>query len=161
MIDYHLHGNFCGHATGELEEYVTVALEREFEEIGFSAHLPKVIDPDPDHAMLEEDLPRYVSLVESLREKYRDRITIKLGIEADYFAGHEEKTRRLLEAFPFDYVLGSVHFLGDWHFTSRVGLPRYETEDPAVIFPRYYELLKEMIETGLFDIAAHADAIRR
>ena len=161
MIDYHLHGDFCGHGTGELEEYVTSALEKGFDEIGFSAHLPKVIEPDPYHAMLEEDLPRYVDLVLSLRNRYSDRILIKLGIEADYFEGHEEKTARLLESFPFDYVFGSVHFLDDWHFTSRVGLPRYETEDPDEVFPRYYSLLKRMISSGLFDIAAHADAIRR
>jgi histidinol-phosphatase (PHP family) len=161
MIDYHLHGNFCGHASGELEEYVATALEKGFREIGFSAHLPKVIDPDPYHAMLEEDLPRYVDLVRSLQEKYRGRIVIRLGIEADYFEDHEEKTKRLLAAYPFDYVLGSVHFLDDWHFTSRVGLPRYETEDPASVFPRYFELLGRMIGTGLFDIAAHADAIMR
>ena len=161
MIDYHLHGNFCGHASGELEEYVAKALEKGFREIGFSSHLPKVIDPDPYHAMLEEDLPRYVDLVHFLQEKYKGRIVIRLGVEADYFAGHEEKTERLLATYPFDYVLGSVHFLGDWHFTSRVGLPRYETEDPASVFPRYFELLGRMIETGLFDIAAHADAIKR
>jgi histidinol-phosphatase (PHP family) len=161
MIDYHLHGNFCGHASGELEEYVERAVEKGFREIGFSAHLPKVIDPDPYHAMLEEDLPRYVERVHSLQERYGDRIVIRLGIEADYFEGHEEKTERLLARYPFDYVLGSVHFLDDWHFTSRVGLPRYETEDPATVYPRYYELLGRMIGTGLFDIAAHADAIRR
>lgn len=161
MIDYHLHGNFCGHATGELEEYVVSALEKGFDEIGFSAHLPKVIEPDPYHAMLEHDLPRYVDLVLSLQERYRGRLVIKLGIEADYFEGHEDETARLLESFPFDYVLGSVHFLDDWHFTSRVGLPRYETEDPGEIFPRYYLLVKKMISSGLFDIAAHADAIRR
>ena len=44
MIDYHIHGNFCGHAEGELEEYVLEALGKGFLEIGFSAHLPKVTD---------------------------------------------------------------------------------------------------------------------
>jgi histidinol-phosphatase (PHP family) len=161
MIDYHLHGNFCGHGCGELEEYVRCALEKEFVEIGFSAHLPKVRDPDPYHAMLEDDLPRYVELVESLRVKYRNDITIKLGIEADYFEGFESDTRRLLESFPFDYVLGSIHFLGDWHFTSREGRGRYKTEDPDAAFPRYFHLLKRMIGSALFDIAAHPDAIRK
>ena len=161
MIDYHMHGDFCGHARGELEEYVASALEKGFREIGFSAHLPKVIDTDPYHAMLEEDLPRYVDLVNDLQERYRSDIVIRLGIEADYFEGHEEKTERLLDAHPFDYVLGSVHFLDDWHFTSRAGLPRYERENPSSVFPRYYDLLGRMIDTGLFDIVAHADAITR
>jgi histidinol-phosphatase (PHP family) len=161
MIDYHLHGNFCGHGAGELEEYVLEALKKEFIEIGFSAHLPKVKDPDPYHAMLETDLPRYVELVESLRSRYSGKVEIKLGIEADHFPGYEADTRRLLESFPFDYVLGSVHFLGGWHFTSRAGLGRYETENPDEVFPKYFELVKNMIRSGLFDIAAHPDAIRR
>ena len=161
MIDYHLHGNFCGHATGDLAEYVEAAVAKGFTEIGFSDHLPKVVDPDPYHAMLEENLPRYVERVLALREAYRGRITIKLGIEADYFAGHEGETKRLLDSYPFDYVLGALHFLGDWHFTSKQGLPRYEREDPAEAFPEYFELLKSMIETGLFDVVAHPDALRR
>jgi histidinol-phosphatase (PHP family) len=161
MIDYHLHGNFSGHATGELGEYVEAALEKGFREIGFSDHLPKVVNPDPYHAMLEEHLPRYVDRVLSLQSSYRDRITIKLGIEADYFIGYESETKRLIDSYPFDYVLGALHFLGDWHFTSKQGLARYESEDPAEAFPRYFALLKRMIATGLFDIVAHPDALRR
>jgi histidinol-phosphatase (PHP family) len=161
MIDYHLHGNFSGHATGDLIEYVETALAKGFAEIGFSDHLPKVVDPDPYHAMLEKDLPRYVDRVLSLRETYRDRITIKLGIEADYFIGHEAETKRLLETQPFDYVLGALHFLGDWHFTSKQGLSRYASEDAAEAFPRYFDLLARMIETDLFDVIAHPDALRR
>lgn len=161
MIDYHLHGNFCGHATGELEEYVTVAVSKRFIEIGFSAHLPKVKDPDPYHAMLEEDLPRYVDLVKDLQVKYRDRITIRLGIEADYFPGYECEIGRLIQSYPFDYVLGSIHFLGDWHFTSREGRDRYHMEDPDEAFVAYFDLLTQMIGSGLFDIVAHPDAIRK
>lgn len=161
MIDYHMHGNFCGHASGDLGEYAEAAVAAGLVEIGFSAHLPKVVDPDPYHAMLEEDLPRYVETVLDLRERYRGRLRIKLGIEADYFEGHEEATGRLLDAWPFDYVLGSIHFLGDWHFTSRAGLPRYETADPDEVFPRYFAQVRRMIETGLFDILAHPDAIKR
>jgi histidinol-phosphatase (PHP family) len=161
MIDYHLHGNFCGHAEGELEEYVLEALGKGFVEIGFADHLPKVVDPDPYHAMLEERLPEYVALVKHLQIKYAGSITIRLGIEADFFPGFEGRTRALLARAPFDYVLGSVHFLGDWHFTSKAHRDRYETEDPRSAFPRYFELLRSMISSGLFDVLAHPDALRR
>ena len=161
MIDYHLHGNFCGHAEGELEEYVLEALGKGFLEIGFSAHLPKVVDPDPYHAMLENRLPDYVALVEHLQMKYRKSVNIKLGIEADYFPGFEDRTRDLLAKYPFDYVLGSLHFLGDWHFSSKAGRHRYDSEDPEEVFPRYFELLGDMIRSGLFDVLAHADALRK
>jgi len=161
MIDYHMHGNFCGHAEGELEEYVLEALGKGFVEIGFSAHLPKVVDPDPYHAMLENRLPDYVGLVEHLQMKYHESITIKLGIEADYFPGLEDRTRELLARYPFDYVLGSLHFLGDWHFSSKAGRERYDSEDPEKAFPLYFEILGQMIRSGLFDVLAHADALRK
>jgi len=161
MIDYHLHGNFCGHGEGDLEEYVRTAIEKGLQEIGFSAHLPKVDTPDPYHAMLEEELPIYVEKVLGLREKYSRFIKIKLGIEADYLEGYEEKIYALIDTHPFDYVIGSIHFLGDWHFTSRAGLVRYESEDPDKAFPDYFRLLGKMIRTGLFDIAGHPDAIKR
>ena len=161
MIDYHMHGNFCGHAEGELEEYVLEALGKGFLEIGFSAHLPKVVDPDPYHAMLESRLPDYVSLVEHLQMKYRGSIIIKLGIEADYFPGLEDRTRALLARYPFDYVLGSLHFLGDWHFSSKAGRHRYDSEDPGEAFPKYFSILGDMIRSGLFDVLAHADSLRK
>ncbi len=161
MIDYHLHGNFSGHGTGDLAEYVEAAVAKGLTEIGFSDHLPKVVDPDPYHAMLEENLPRYVERVLELREANRGRIAIKLGIEADYFEGHEAETKRLVDSQPFDYVLGALHFLGDWHFTSKEGLARFADEDPAEAFPKYFEKLKRLIETGLFDVLAHPDALRR
>ncbi len=161
MMDYHLHGNFCGHGTGDLEDYVREALKKGIREIGFSAHLPKVTAPDPYHAMLEEDLPRYVEKVNSLAEKYDGEIVIKLGIEADYFEGYEDRTRSLVESYPFDYVIGSLHFIGDWHFTSRAGLPRYREEDPDEVFPVYFELLEKMILSGIFDVVGHPDALKR
>jgi histidinol-phosphatase (PHP family) len=161
MIDYHLHGNFCGHGTGELESYVLVAVQKGFKEIGFSAHLPKVKNPDPYHAMLEDKLPVYVKLVHELQDIYAGKIKIKLGIEADFFEGYQRETARLLRLYPFDYVIGAVHFLGDWHFTSREGIKHYRKEDPERAFPLYFDQLFKMIETGLFDIVAHPDAIRR
>ncbi len=159
MIDYHLHGNFSGHGKGDLEEYVLSAIEKGFEEIGFSDHLPKLKEPDPYHAMPLYRLPEYVRTVRRLQKKYEGSIIIKLGIEADYFEGYELETAYLLKAYPFDYVLGSIHFLEDWHFTSREGWERYRTEDPDSAFSRYFFLVEKMINTGLFDILAHPDAI--
>jgi histidinol-phosphatase (PHP family) len=57
--------------------------------------------------------------------------------------------------------MGSIHFLDDWHFTSREGRERYHSEDPDSVFTQYFIMVEKMIETGLFDILAHPDAIRR
>jgi len=161
MFDYHLHTNFCGHGKGEPDEYVRVAVESGFKEIGFSCHLPKVDEPDPYHAMPRYMLPVYFDRLRSLQKEYKDRIRIKIGIEADYLEGYEETISYLLSAFPFDYVLGSVHFLDGWHFTSRAGRDQYFEMEPSEVFPRYFEEVRKVIRTGLFDVLAHPDAIRK
>ena len=161
MFDYHLHTNFCGHGRGEPADYVRTAIDRGYAEIGFSCHLPKLDVPDPYHAMPRYMLPVYFDKLRALQKEYAGAIRIKIGIEADYLEGYEEMTSYLLAAFPFDYVFGSVHFLDGWHFTSREGRDGYDTMDPAEVFPRYFEEVRKVIETGLFDILSHPDAIRK
>ena len=107
LTDYHIHTARCGHATGEMQEYVEVALRRGLREIGFSDHLPLVNEPNPGLAMDEEKLPRYVEDVLQMREQFPE-IPIKLGIEAEFATGCEEKIQRLLELHDWDYVIGSV-----------------------------------------------------
>ncbi len=45
-----------------------------------------------------------------LREKYKDRIDIRVGLEGDYIEGYEADIERIIQAYPWDYVIGSVHF---------------------------------------------------
>jgi histidinol-phosphatase (PHP family) len=161
MFDYHIHTNFCGHAVGEPEDYVRKAIDAGFAEMGFSCHLPKVDEPDPYHAMPRYMLPVYFDSIRSLQKKYSGKIRIKIGIEADYIEGYEEIISYLLSAFPFDYVFGSVHFLEGWHFTSRAGRDQYSSMLPSEVFPRYFEEVRKVIKTGMFDILAHPDAIRK
>lgn len=86
---------------------------------------------------------------------------LKVGIEADYIAGAEERIRDLLSARPFDYVVGSVHFLGD----SAVDQDRWdvwkaEGGDPDRVWSRYFDRLAEAARSGLFDIMAHPDLVK-
>ncbi|MBD3178262.1 MAG: histidinol-phosphatase HisJ family protein [Candidatus Latescibacteria bacterium] len=161
MLDYHLHTNFCGHGKGDPSEYVRAAIDRGLDEIGFSCHLPMLNKPDPYHAMPRYMLPVYFESLRALQKEHSGSIRIKIGIEADYLEGYEDMISYLLSAFPFDYVLGSVHFLDQWHFTSRAGRDQYSEVDPVEVFPRYYEEVRKLIRTGLFDILSHPDAIRK
>ncbi len=86
---------------------------------------------------------------------------LKLGVECDFVPGAEDKTRTLLEAREFDFVLGSVHFVGD----EAVDLDEFavwETRggDPDKIWRRYFETVAEAVRSGLFDILAHADLVK-
>lgn len=158
--DYHIHTRRCGHATGTAVEYVEAAKAAGLTEIGFSEHLPMPGRDDRSLTMPADELPVYVDEVLNLREEYPE-IFIKLGIEADYFPGYEERLAETLSAYPFDYVLGSVHFIGDWGFDDSRNLEKWRRQDSGAVFDAYYELVAKAVGTGLFDVLAHPDLVKK
>lgn len=158
--DYHIHTSRCGHARGEMHEYAESAIERGLTEIGFADHLPLVVQWDPQLTMAEKDLPEYVESVLKLRERYPE-IAIRLGIEADYLEGREDDTRALLDRYEWDYVLGSVHMINQWEFDDSRTVELWETQNIDAVYRNYYRLLRRSAESGLFDIIAHCDLVKK
>lgn len=163
LADYHIHTKMCGHATGEMSEYVAVAKEKGLAEIGFSDHIPMyflpVLERDPGIAMKEEELPDYVERVKKLQRA--SDINIKLGLEADYAPGQEDKLNQILKEYPFDYVLGSIHFIDQWGFDNAQYIETYQKWDINELYTYYFELLQKAASSGAFDILAHADLIKK
>ncbi len=164
LFDYHNHTYLCGHAIGTAEEYVVAAIRLGLTEIGISDHIPMYWLPedkrDPTIAMSEDQLEAYVDMVLSLRSAYPE-INIRLGIEADYIPGAEEKLERLLEQYPWDYVYGSVHFIDDWGFDNPEYAYRYEEWDLLKLYERYFEIIACAAKSHLFDIMGHIDVIKK
>lgn len=158
--DYHIHTRRCGHATGTAGEYVEAAKAAGLTEIGFSEHLPMPGRDDRSLTMPAEELPVYVEEVLALREEHPE-ISIKLGIEADYFPGYEERLAGTLKIYPFDYVLGSVHFIGDWGFDDSRNMKEWRRRDLGEVFNAYYELVAKAVGSGLFDVLAHPDLVKK
>jgi len=155
VADYHLHTVLCKHAIGQPSDFEKRALELGLCEIGFSDHMPSVDGYDPKHRMVLEEFPRYLEMVQGLAQKAN--IPIRLGIEADYYLGSETFLEKWLSSQPFDFVLGSIHFLDGWGFDDPEQLPVWERVDVKETWERYFSLLKRLVETGLFDIVAHMD----
>jgi histidinol-phosphatase (PHP family) len=85
---------------------------------------------------------------------------LRLGIECDFVPGAEERTAALLEAYDFDYVVGSVHFVGEAAIDHE-GWDVWEGGDDAdEIWRRYFDTLAECARCGLFDILAHPDLVK-
>lgn len=163
ILDYHIHTKMCGHATGELEEYLDTAVRKELTEIGFADHLPLYfLTPEnmlTGYAMTEAELPVYVDTVLRLREN--SPVVVKLGVEADYVPGYEGELRKLLNAYPFDYVIGSVHFIDGWSFDNQEEIDGYSKWDIGDLYERYFALVRQAAMSGLFDIMAHPDLIKK
>jgi len=165
--DTHTHTSRCGHAGGADEAYVEAAIGRGLEAIAVTDHVPFYWLPperhDPTLAMAADELPRYVDAVLALKERYAGRIEVLLGLEADYVAGHEEALARLLEAYPFDVVLGSVHWIGGWWVDAPSSVARYRQGRGEVdrIWDAYATELLGAVRSGLFDVLSHLDLAKK
>jgi histidinol-phosphatase (PHP family) len=162
--DYHIHTARCGHARGELKEYIDFALNNNLREIGFSDHAPMywlpVEDRDPEIAMDESELGDYLSEILKLSAE-NSLLTIRLGIELDYIPGYEREARALIENLPFDYVIGSVHFIEDWPFDHPGYIEQYNFRDLDQVYRSYFELICQAAVSGIFDIIGHPDLIKK
>ena len=155
-----MHTPLCGHAVGEPSEYVEQALRVGLEEIGFSDHAPLVSHEDARYTMTKNELPLYHQMIEAVQKKY-GHFTIKLGLEADFIPGFEEKTKEILSAYPYDFVIGSVHFIDRWAFDDPEEKVKWKDKDIDRVYRDYYKLLRLSAESGLFDIMGHVDLVKK
>ncbi len=158
--DYHLHTPLCRHARGEPTEYAARARELGLEEIGFSDHSPMSREDFDDWRMRADQLDEYVAKVARARREH-PALRIKLALEVDYLPGQEAWIRELAARHPWDYLIGSVHYLGDWDIDNPKKLSRWREHDPAEVWRAYCERLTRAAATGLFDIIGHADLAKK
>lgn len=110
--DGHVHSPFCPHGSlDSLDMYVENALNKGINEITFTEHMPLTLKKDPsprnNSAMDEETLIKYLGAIKDLKEKYKDKIKINVGVEVDYIEGEEENIKNLLNKYG-DYIEDSI-----------------------------------------------------
>ena len=154
-VDLHNHTPLCNHAEGELFEYIEKAIECGTEYFGFSDHAP--MDFDPKYRMNFAQMQGYENSVLDAKKNYKEKINILLGYEVDYLKGHMDE--RVLNS-EVDYLIGSVHFIDEWGFDNPEFIGHYEHEDIDQIWQKYFNTIKEMAESKLFDIVGHLDLIK-
>ncbi len=161
ISDYHMHTPLCGHAVGLPSEYVEQAIKKGLKEIGFTDHAPLVSHADPKITMSFEQLPFYHAMIEDVKKRYAKKIKVLVGIEADFLAGYEEKTKAILNSYPYDYVIGSVHFMGKWGFDDPAERKAWSEKDVNRVYRDYHELLRQAAQSKLFDYMAHVDLVKK
>ncbi len=154
--DYHMHTPLCHHATGQPTEYAARAVALGFTEIGFSDHSPMPQDGFDEWRMEFSKLDEYVASVQQAREEH-PQLTIKLALEVDFMPGQEAWIRKLAGLHPWDYFIGSVHYVGSWDIDNPRKLSQWKKHDPYEVWSMYFDLLTQAAESGLFEIIGHAD----
>lgn len=152
-----MHTPLCKHASGEPVDYARQALAVGLTEIGFSDHSPMARDDFDDWRMRDRQLDEYV---EKVRQAQRDfpQLTIRLALEVDYLPGHEDWIRDLAARHPWDYFIGSVHYVSDdWAVDSPYQLSEWKHRDTYEVWSIYFERLTKAAASGFFEIIGHAD----
>ncbi|MBI3876577.1 MAG: histidinol-phosphatase HisJ family protein [Verrucomicrobia bacterium] len=155
--DYHMHTPLCRHATGEPTEYAARALALGLTEIGFTDHSPMARDNFDDWRMRNDQLDEYVEKVRRAQREH-PRLTIKLALEVDYLPGHEDWIHDLAARHPWDYFIGSVHYVSDaWAVDNPNKLSEWKHRDAFEVWSVYFDRLTMAAASGLFEIIGHAD----
>jgi histidinol-phosphatase (PHP family) len=144
-----------------MREYVEAAIRAGVTDVGLTDHLWLYFMPhgerDARWAMAEEQFDAHYAEMLEVREEYRGRIDVRVSVEADYVAGHEDELLAILGRYDFDYVLGSVHFMDGWLIDDPEQAHRYREERVAEIYRRYFANIGRAIRLGAFDVLAHLD----
>ena len=162
IVDYHMHlrdsdGRLDFTVEG-VERFVETAVARGIDEIGFTEHVyyfeqTRALWDEP--WMLERcgyDIEPYVDAVVDAKSR---GLPVKLGLEVDYAAGNELETTEVLAPYPWDYLLGSVHFVDGFPVDQEPGL--VEKLGPHEAWRRYFVWLRNAARSGLFDSLSHPD----
>ncbi len=156
MIDYHLHTLFCNHATGGMERYIQSAIDLGLQEICFLDHLT-FQEAGQYNAMFPLEVPMYVNAARRLARQYRDRISVRVGLEIDFSPRHADQCRNIVNTFDFDVVGSSVHFIdGEDVVSKRSAWARGELSAEEV-YPQYISILESMLDYDYFDVVCHLD----
>ena len=155
--DYHMHTPLCRHAVGEPVEYAAHAVALGLAEIGFTDHSPMRRDDFDNWRMRADQLDEYVEKVRRAQREF-PQLIIRLGLEVDYLPGHEEWIRELAGRHPWDYFIGSVHYVSDsWDVDNPEKLSKWKERAAFEVWSIYFERLTMAAESKLFEIIGHAD----
>jgi histidinol-phosphatase (PHP family) len=166
LTDYHLHlrpdevGTPEEYFTHEnVDRYLAAAEEQGISELGVSEHIYRFKE-----ALELWGHPYWLDQAKDDLGAYCDFVAttpLRLGVEADFIPGAEDRIAELLDSYPFDYVVGSVHYLGE---RGAVDDQRYDVwesfPDADSLWHTYFEWQAQLVRSGLFDIVSHPDLVK-
>lgn len=155
LTDYHIHTSFSEDSDAPMEEMILSAIDKGLDEIAFTDH----VDFDPRYTHPDYNL--YIPYLEELKHKYKNNITIKLGIEVGLENTKADLVNTITSSFPFDFIIGSSHAVKGYdlyfdqkeYFSERTKQEAYST---------YFEEMLLNVKTCTdFNVYGHLDFVSR
>ena len=176
LADYHIHTCYSDDSEYPMEDVVKDAISLGLDEICFTDHVDYGVkrdwdDPrgmlyrrggpgEPEHmALANVDYPRYAAEIDALKEKYKDQITLKMGMEFGMQSHTIPQYEKLYSAWPFDFIILSVHQVEDREFWTQ-DFQRGRTQEEYNL--RYYEEMLALVQRyHNYSVLGHMDLITR
>lgn len=160
MIDYHLHTMFCNHAVGGMEQYIRSAIDLGLREICFLDHLT-IQETKTGLSMTPAEVSYYFNAVQILKQKYKNAIGIKAGLEIDFSPAYTDLFQDIIRTYAFDVIATSLHFLGDLDIVSHRSAWRRGEKNTDDVYELYFEQFEKMLDYDYFDVICHFDLIKK
>ena len=164
IVDYHMHlrdsQERIAHTADGVEPFVETAAARGIDEIGFTEHVyyfrqtRELWDLPYQTERCVYDLDAYVDAVV---EAKRRGLPVKLGLEVDYVGARQDELAAILEPYPWDYLLGSVHWLDGLAVDSSPDAGVWAEWPVEQVWRRYFDAIGELAAGGHVDVLAHPD----
>ncbi|MEG1474571.1 MAG: histidinol-phosphatase [Longicatena sp.] len=157
--NYHMHTKRCMHASKSDEEYVISAIKNGYTEIGFSDHTPWKYNSNyvANMRMPLSQFDEYYASISKLKEKYKDQINIKIGLECEYFPAYMPWLKQFLIEKEVDYIIFGNHYYKSDENRVYFGTA-CESEDMMVA---YVDEAIAGMQTGLYSYLCHPDLFMR
>jgi histidinol-phosphatase (PHP family) len=139
-----------------LSEYIAEAERKKIDEIGFSDHIHV---EKREWSMNHADLSKYVNDISALQNK--KQVSIKTGLEVDFTPQGMADLMRVIRPWSFDYLIGSVHHIGNWLIDSEREIDEWKKRDVDAVHKQYFSLVQAMANSRLFDIVGHLDLTKK
>lgn len=159
MQNFHTHTYRCHHAKGTDRDYVEAAIKAGYTEIGFSDHVPYPFPTEyySDFRMEQDKTEDYVNSIRTLQKEYKDKITIRLGFEVEYYPQIFGDLLNFIKPFNYDYLILGQHFT-DNEFDDDAFYCGHKTKSVDTL-DKYINQTLEGLKTGEFAYFAHPDLI--
>lgn len=159
MKNFHTHTKRCMHANGNDEDYVLAAIQAGYTMLGFSDHSPWKYDSDfvANMRMPLSQFDDYYQSVMHLKEKYKDQIEIRIGLECEYYPKYMDWLKAFVREYKLEYLIFGNHYYESDEYNAYNGAC---TRDDAML-DRYVESTIEGLKTGLYCYLAHPDLYMR
>jgi len=153
QIDWHTHP--FAHGEEEVEPCQNKNILSEFADRAKANNLTGLGFSDHSYYLDSFDFNNLIYV----KNKYQD-ISLKIGIEFDYFPNREEEIRKIITGYPFDYTIGSVHHIGEWNFDHPDYKFKFSQKYLFDVYRDYYRIVKKAAGSGLFNIIGHLDLVK-